>query len=272
MTVVPMKVHNNRFAGKVATTLSAYQSILIKALAIAIGLSLWELYAMGQPPYLFPRLGEILRAFVEQLNNYELIPRFLNSMKTLFVGFLLAVIVGVSIGLLMGIDKRVGNALNPYINAFYTAPISASIPFIIIVGGASFQSRVFIVFMLSVFEVLIDTYEGVQSTPQGLLQVARSFGGDRIYTLRNVIIPHDVPFIIAGIRLGIGRAIKGMILAELLIEFANLGAIIRLWENSYRIEGVLSIVLLLMILGIALTRTVKVLGDRLLAWRPEEAR
>lgn len=252
------------------TVLSRYESTLIRIGSILVGLTIWELYAMNQPPYLFPRLGTIFAAYGEQMADFELIPSFVNSLQTLIAGYVLAALVGVAVGLAMGLNEWVETVLNPYINAFYVAPVSALVPILILIGGGDFITRVFVVFLFAVFEIIIDTYQGIETTPQGVLDVARSFGADRSFIVRKVILPHDIPYIFAGLRLGIGRAVKGMIIAELLIEFTNLGRIIRLWSQEFRIAGVLSIVLLLMLLGIVLTRAMQLIEERATPWQSEE--
>lgn len=268
-----MSYENTYFGGdrvsSVLETIRSSTGIAIQALSLLAGLVAWQLYVSSRPSYLFPGLGSIYAAFLEQLREYALLSALGHSLLTLAVGFILAAAVGVSVGLAMGLNEHLETLLNPYINAMYVAPIAALIPILILIGGPTFETRVFIVFLFAVFEIIIDSYEGVKTTPDDLLEVARSFGAGRWFVLRNVIIPHDLPYIVAGLRLGIGRALKGMIIGELLIEFSNLGEIIRLWENDFRIAGVLSIVILLMIIGAILINGVKLLEDVLVPWRTE---
>ncbi|WP_435317037.1 ABC transporter permease [Haloarchaeobius sp. TZWSO28] len=219
--------------------------------------------------YLFPGLELIAEAAVEQYAEYELVDAYIKSMSTMFVGYLLAAVLGVSIGLLMGLDKRIDVMLNPYINAVYVAPVSAMVPIFILIGGPTFEVRLFIVFLFAFFEITIDTYEGVKTTPDGLLEATRSFGASKYFTVRHVILPHDLPYITAGLRLGLGRAVQGMILAEILVEFVNLGKIIRTWANLFQIAGVLSVVVILMVTSIGLTRLLQVAESRMLDWEPE---
>lgn len=256
-------------ASSILGRLRASSGIVVQALSLLVGLAVWQLYASSRPSYLFPGLGSVYAAFLEQLRDYALLSALSHSLVALAAGFLLAAIVGISVGLAMGLNEYLEVLLNPYINAMYVAPMVALIPVLILVGGPSFETRVFIVFLFAVFEITIDSYEGVKTTPDSALEVARSFGADRWFIVRNVIIPHDLPYIVAGLRLGIGRALKGMIIGELLIEFSNLGEIIRLWENDFRIAGVLSVVILLMVVGAFLINGVKLLGDTLIPWKTE---
>ena len=246
-----------------------YNATLLRLVAILIGLAAWEVYARGQPPYLFPQLSVIFDAFVEQVNEWDLVGAFVSSMTAMFLGYFVAAGVGIAVGLAMGLDERIDVMLNPYINAFYVAPVSAMVPLLILIGGPTFEVRAFVVFLFCVFEITVDTYEGVKTTPRELLEVTESFGADRWFQIRHVVIPHDIPYITAGLRLGIGRAVSGMILAEVLVDFVNLGRIIREFSDLFRIAGVLSIVLLLMVLSIVLTRVIQLLDDWLIPWDTE---
>lgn len=256
-------------SGIVGSKIVAYRRQLVQITSVVVGVVLWQLYAAGQPAYLFPELTEIVDALFVQLNEENLFGRFFDSLTTLFTGYLIAAAVGIALGLAMGLNRWLEIMLNPYINAFYVAPIAALVPIIILIGGPSFTSRVFVVFIFAVFEITFNTYEGVKSVPDELVDAARSFGGGRWFVLRNVVIPHDLPYIFAGLRLGIGRAVIGMILAELLVEFSNLGALIRNWQNTFRIAGVFSVVILLMALGITLTYGVSLLRNHFLDWQQE---
>lgn len=265
-----MSTDQSRTARTLVTTLQQtierYRGVVLRILAIGLLVGVWELYASTQPAYLFPQWAVIAEAFLEQIAEFGLVEAFTRTMLTVFVGYAIAVVVGVAVGLSMGLDERIEVMLNPYVSAMYIAPVSALIPVIIMVGGATFESRVFVVFLFVVFEMTVNTMNGTKTVPDGLMNAARSFGGGRATIIRRIVIPYTSPYIFAGMRLGIGRAIKGVILAELLIEFSNLGQIIREWEQMFQIAGVLSITLLLMITGIVLTRAVSVVRNRVITW------
>lgn len=245
------------------------RGVIVRLFAVLIGVLLWELYARGQPPYLFPGLEGIADALVQQYREDGLMVALQNSMFTMALGYAIAIVVGIPLGLAMGLNEYLDTAINPYLNAMYVSPISAMVPIFILVGGPTFEVRVFIVFLFCIFEITIDTYEGVETTPRGLLEVADSFGASTWYKIKKVVIPHDLPYITAGLRLGLGRGIQGMILAEVLIEFVNLGGIIRTWSELFQIAGVLSIVLLLMVISIVLTRVIQLAENQIIDWDTE---
>lgn len=249
--------------------LSGYYRFILTTVSVLFALFMWDLYASTQPEYLFPQTAVVFETFVEQWYEFDLATRIFNTLLTIAVGFTFAAVLGIGIGLLMGIDDRAENVLEPYIDALYVSPVSALVPVFILVGGASFSSRVGVVVMFTIFEIIINTHQGVKSMSRETIEVARSFGADTRFVVRNVIIPHDLPYIAAGLRLGIGRAFKGAIFAEILIQFSNLGEVIRRYESSFEIAGVLSIIILVMILAIVTTKLLEIIADRMIVWREE---
>lgn len=257
-------------SGGTVRSFLARRKTVVRVFAVLLGLAAWQFYSMGQPQYLFPTLETIFDAFVQQVTVEDLVGRFIGSVTTLFAGFLIAVVVGIAIGFAIGMNRFVDVMLNPYVNAFYVAPIAALVPVFIAIGGASFYTRVAVVFLFAVFEIIVDTSEGIKAVPEESITVAESFGAGKAYVMRNVILPFSLPYIFTGIRLGIGRAVKGMILAELLFQYTNLGALIQQWSTDFQIAGVLSVVIVLVLLGIVLTRSVSAIEHYVVDWKHTE--
>lgn len=242
----------------------------LKIVSLLLGLVAWQVYSTTQPAYLFPGIPAIFDAFVLQINDYELISRFRSTLMTVFIGYSIAVVVGISVGVLTGLNEYVEAMLDPYINALYVSPISALVPVIILILGATLEGRAFVVFLFAVFEITINTQEGIKTTPESLIEVGRSFGASRLQLIWNIDVPHASPYIFAGLRLGLGRGIRGVILAELLVDFINLGAIIRLFEEQFNMAGIFSITILLMITGFAATSSLQMLGNWYFDWQEGE--
>lgn len=245
------------------------RGIVLRVSAVIIAVMAWDQYAATQPAYFFPTTGTVLDALLEQYREDALVNAFIGSMQTLAVGYVLGVAVGIPVGLIMGTNRFAEVILNPYVTALYVAPIAALVPLLVFVFGATFETRIAIVFLFTVFEIIIDTYKGAKSTPQDAIDVALSFGAGRLFVLRKVVLPHDMPYIFTGLRLAIGRGLKGLVLAELLINFANLGAILRSWQTDFRLQGVLSIALVFMVTGIVLTKGMQVFEGRLFSWEEQ---
>lgn len=238
------------------------------ALQAAFGAFLLVVYTVAAAvviePLPLPHL--IVEAFLVQVYEQELITAFQNAMYAIFAGFLTAVAVGIPLGLGMGVNRRVEQIFDPYINALYVLPFAALVPALIIWFGTGFRVRWVIVFLFALFPIAINTFEGAKTTPRNLLEVARSFNASRRFMVVNVVVPHEMPYILAGLRLGIGRSVKGLVVTEIIVAVTGIGGLIQRWSAAYRLEGVISIVLLLMLVGIILPWLLQQVHDRLIWW------
>lgn len=208
----------------------------------------------------------IVEAFLVQMNEQELVSAFENAMYAIFAGFLTAVAVGIPIGLGMGVNRRIEQLFDPYINALYVLPFAALVPAFIVWFGTGFRVRLVIVFLFALFPIAINTFEGAKTTPANLLEVARSYNASRRFMIANVVVPHEMPYILAGLRLGIGRAVKGLVVTEIIVAVTGIGGLIQRWSAAYRLEGVISIVILLMLVGILLPWILQQVHDRIIWW------
>lgn len=225
-----------------------------------IGIWVW---AHFNNPVAIPLPQEVVSAFQAQVANGSLPTAMYNALYAIFTGYALAIVVGVGLGLLMGLDELVETFLDPYVSVIYVTPLAALVPALVLWFGTGFQVRVFTVFFLSVFAILINTLEGVKTTPTGLIEVAQSFNGSTYQVVRHVVIPHELPYVMAGLRLGINLAVKGLVVAEIVISVTGFGGIITQWGSAFRMEGVFSVVLTLMLLGIVLTGALRFIESRL---------
>lgn len=215
---------------------------------------------------LFPSPLEIFEAFLGQLRTGALLAAFESAIVAILIGYFLAVLVGIPLGVAMGVNRHVENIADPYVNGLYALPISAMVPAFIIWFGTGLQVRVIVVFFFSIFTIVINTLEGAKTVPVNLIEVANSFGADRRFIIRNVVIPHEVTYIATGLRLASGRAVKGLVVAELLVSVSGFGLLIHRASSALELSGVFSVVILLMLMGIVAVRLLKIVENRLIAW------
>ena len=214
----------------------------------------------------FPTPLQIVDAFVEQWQSGALQAALRSAIVAILIGYFLAVLVGIPLGLAMGVNRHAENIADPYVNALYVLPLSAMVPAFIIWFGTGLQVRVLVVFFFSVFHVTINTLEGAKTVPADLVEVANSFGAERWFVIRNVVIPHEATYIATGLRLASGRAVKGLVIAELLVSASGFGLIIHEYSSSLQLGGVFSVVIVLMALGIGAVRLLNFLESRLITW------
>lgn len=232
-------------------------------LVILVG---WEIAGRQMGTFFLAPPTTLWDASAEMLASGELIDALLDSLSSLLVGYAVAIVVGVAVGFLMGWYKIVGQILNPFISAGYVIPTAGLVPVFIIWFGLGFNARVVTVFLFCVFEILISTYTGVKNIDPLLINAARAFGANRWELFSKVASRASLPYIFAGLRMGASRAVKGMIIAELLFAVTGLGGLIQNAANYYRTDKVFVVVIVLAIIGVALAAIIQWLERRATPW------
>jgi ABC-type nitrate/sulfonate/bicarbonate transport system permease component len=241
-------------------------------LVIVVGvLVTWEVVGRRVGDFVLAPPSQVIEATDEMLANGELGRAVRDSMASLLVGFGIAAAFGISLGFLMGWYRPVGKVLDPFVSALYVVPIAALVPVLIIWFGLGFTPRVLSVFLFSVFEILVSTYTGVRNVDPMLVDVARSFGARRVEMFRKIVFFGSLPYIFAGLRMGAARAIKGMVIAELLFAVTGIGGAIQTAANYYRTDKVFVYVIVLALIGILLAGAVQ-LAERLATpWKQQRS-
>jgi ABC-type nitrate/sulfonate/bicarbonate transport system permease component len=189
------------------------------------------------------------------------------SLYALVVGGGAAIIVGIPLGVLLGARRTLGRAFDFYFSALFVMPFSAVAPLFVLWFGIDAGVRAIFVFFFTLPQVVIICYQGARTTPERLLEVAHAFRATDLQIFRKVIMPFEVPFIFTALRLGLGRAIQGMVVAELLISSTQgIGWLLEGFSGALDIGGVLAIVLFIMLLGVIANAAVQRLEDAVAPW------
>lgn len=235
-------------------------------LSIAIGLLAWEgLGRLIAFPW-FPPLTRVISRGIQLVQTGAIGTNVLASLASLAIGFAMALVVGIGTGILMGRIPLVEIALGWYVNALLAAPSLVFVPILFIFLGISDTTRVAVVFLYSVFVIIANTATAVRTADSHLIEMARAFGASRRVLLLRVILPDSLPLIMAGVRLGMGRAVKGMINGEMFIALVGLGAQIRFYGGAFDAAAVLAIVLLIIVIAVAASWLVQRLDQKLTWW------
>jgi NitT/TauT family transport system permease protein len=190
----------------------------------------------------------------------------METLQLLAMGFAIAAILGVSVGLILGRVKVLDQALSPWANGLYAAPLPAIVPVITAAVGFGLGAKMIIVVMIGVFPILLNTYQGVAETDKGLIEVARSFRSSESQMWRNVLLPFAMPFILVGLRLGIVRCLIGTVVAEFFTSPGGLGYQIITYSRRFDIAATLVPVLALTLLGLGLFGAVRLAEKTLTPW------
>ncbi len=184
-------------------------------------------------------------------------------------GYFLSVIVGIPFGIACGWYKKMAYIFDPFVNAMNATPRVALLPLIIIWLGIGILSKIGIIFLGAVFPLMINTRDGVKTTPHNLLNAARSFGASEWQIFKSVVLPSTVPFILTGLRLAVGRALIGVMVGELYAATAGIGFMITVAGATFQTDKVFVGVLIFAISGMTATEVLDRWERRFDKWRPK---
>lgn len=235
-------------------------------LSVIVALTFWHFMATTQDIILASPV-DAFDSWMEMTFSGTLPSTLLKSFEHMLLGYAIGVGTAIPLGILMGQSKIIRWAVNPFIDAVYATPTVAYVPLVIVWLGLGFEARVFLVFIFCFFEVLINTYQGVSSIDDSYFDVAKSFGVSWWERQRKVFFPASLPFIFTGLRIGIGRAVRGMIVAELFLAVVNLGALLEKAASEYNTADQLAIIATITLAGLVLQNGIERLEKRALPWR-----
>ncbi len=273
--VKPLKVSTPVMSQNVPLSMK----VALFVISFALFLGLWEAaaLALGNPVILSEPMA-VMAALAALLQNqiplgaqgienaYTAIGQ---TFEIIVAGFGLS-LIGVPIGILMGRWKAAESIIDPWVNAIYAIPTVALIPVLYFAIGGSFAADVFIAFLLSVFTIIVNTYSGVKYVSNSLAEVGKTFGASESQFLTKIIFPASLPDIVAGMRLGMGRAVLGAVVAETLLSINSLGEMMMTFQMLLSTPYLMAVVFIIALIGIFVLQTPKILERRLFRWKESE--
>ncbi|HEX7231038.1 MAG TPA: ABC transporter permease [Candidatus Binatia bacterium] len=250
----------------------ANEKKILGTIAVAVFLTAWELvgnvFQLINPMFMSaPSL--IFKAGYEMFRTGEIYHDLYVSGVEFLGGYFLAAAVGIPFGIMTGWYKRMSYIFDPFVNALNATPRVALLPLVIIWLGIGILSKVGIIFLGAVFSILINTRDGVKTTPANLLTAARSFGASEWMVFKTVVVPSTIPFILTGLRLAVGRALVGVLVGELYAATAGIGFMITVAGATFQTDKVfvgVGIFALSGMIGMELLTKVERRFDK---WRPQ---
>ena len=178
------------------------------------------------------------------------------SLRSFALGMTLALLVGIPIGVLMARVASLGNILGLWVNIFVSAPISALVPVLMAVIGIGETTVVVTVFLFAVFVIILDTQVGIKQADRSLVEMARCFGATRRQLYTKMLFLSALPEILAGIRLGVIRGVKGVVIGQLLIAIIGVGELFELYSQHFLMEEFWALVIIVFIFAFAVSEAV----------------
>jgi ABC-type nitrate/sulfonate/bicarbonate transport system permease component len=242
------------------------RAAVLPILSVVIFLSLWQIIGSRINPILLATPDAVAKSFVDILTSGVLGTAFLRAMEVLAVGFGLAAIVGIFLGVLMGRSQIANRVLSPYVSFFQATPLIALTPLVVIWTGIGFQAEVTITFLLAVWTIIINTAEGTRNTPAILLDMANVYHAKERSIVRNVALPNAVPYIFAGLRIALAKALIGVIIGEMDISLKGLGGLIINYGDAFETAPLLAAIVSSSMVGVIGTVILEVLRRKLAPW------
>jgi NitT/TauT family transport system permease protein len=240
---------------------------VLRGLSLALLLAAWEVLAYYRGGLLLPRFSETVVAWIDVVKSGELLQALAVSNQAVFLGFAASVLVGVPLGLIMGRITVIERFTDPYLNLLLVVPMSAIMPLILIALGLGLLTRTVIVFSFGFVIIATNTRAGMRSIDPALVEMARSFGANELQLWRRVFLPGSFPAITAGVRMGLGRCITGMVVVELLLIAVGLGRMILAHAGNFDADYVFAVVITILIEAVVLMNLAQNLEKWLLPWR-----
>jgi NitT/TauT family transport system permease protein len=232
---------------------------------LAVGL--WEFFLRQSQNFLLPTFLHMANGLFH-LVFFE--PRFWEALyisnQALLWGYALSVLIGIPLGLLAGRLRWIDRLLNPYIGVLLVMPVAPLIPIVIIALGLGLAARVFIVILFALVFITINTRAGVRGVEPTLIEMAKSFGASESQIWRRIIIPGSLPAIFAGLRIGLGRAITGMVMVELLLVASGLGRLLLEFSGRMQSDLVFATVLAVIVEALTLLSAMQAIERKIAPW------
>jgi ABC-type nitrate/sulfonate/bicarbonate transport system permease component len=244
----------------------------IRVISLVLVLTAWELIGRQINPVLFTYPTAVANAATAMISSGELWRYLSQSLIVLFAGLGLAAIFGIALGLVMARFWVIDIALDTYITALYSIPSVALVPVLVLWFGFEITAKTAVVFLFTFFPIVINTYQGVKNVDSHLIEVGRAFRCSEKDLWIHIVLPAAVPFIVAGLRLAIGRGLIGMVLADLYTAITGIGYLIARYASIYRTDAMFVPIVTLGILGITLTGILRFFERRVAPWMHQPER
>jgi NitT/TauT family transport system permease protein len=231
-------------------------------LSLLVWFALWEAVGWAKLSSLVPPFSAVVEAAIELVPTDKFKSAALISLRSFALGMGLALAIGIPLGVAMARVKSVGRILGMWVNIFVSAPISALVPILMAVLGIGETTVVVTVFLFAVFVIILDTQVGVMHADRSLVEMARSFGATRRQLYSKVLLLSALPEILAGVRLGAIRGVKGVVIGQLLVAIIGVGELFELYSQHFLMEEFWALVVIVFLFAFAVSEAIAALERR----------
>lgn len=245
------------------------RKVLLGVLAVVLFFAAWQAIFLVVPfnSLFISKPSLIFAGLADLVVSGDIFHDLYVSAVPFFYGFSAAVFLGVSIGILMGWRVRVGYALDPLMTVFYASPLVALAPLVVVFFGVGISGKAIIIFLLSVFPFIFNAAAGVRAVDRLLINVVRSLGGSERDLYFKVIVPSVLPYIVAGARIAIGRALVGVLVGEFFAASEGIGYAIASFGDLFALDRMFACILVVMVIAVMMTEGLRWAERTAFPWR-----
>jgi len=230
--------------------------------SLVIWFIVWELIGQAKLSTIIPPFSRVVAAGITIVPTEKFSAAASISLRSFAIGMALALVIGIPFGVLMARVESLGRILGMWVNIFVSAPISALVPILMAVVGIGETTVVVTVFLFAVFVIILDTRVGVKQADRSLVEMARSFGARRDQLYTKVLILSALPEILAGLRLGAIRGVKGVVIGQLLVAIIGVGELFELYSQYFLMEEFWALVIIVFMFALAVSEAIAFLEKR----------
>jgi ABC-type nitrate/sulfonate/bicarbonate transport system permease component len=242
------------------------ETTIWRVIGIVAGALVWEIYSRIQDDLLVPSFLQTITTAVGMIDDRELWSAMWVSNQAMVLGFVLAVAIGLPVGLLLGRSRWAARFGNVYVSILLVGPTAALIPLLIMWTGVGLLSRVIMITAIAVPYLVVSCRAGVMNVGPSLIEMGRSFGASELMLWRRILLRAALPQIMTGIRITLGRAIEGMILVELIMVSVGLGLLVLEYSSIFEPEKLYAVVVFVVVESVILSYLSRWLERRATPW------
>ena len=224
--------------------------------SLLIWFILWELIGQAEYSIIIPPVSRVFVAAITILPTAKFAAAASISLRSFAFGMALAIVIGLPLGILMARLENLGKVLGLWVNIFISAPISALVPILMSVIGIGESTVVVTVFLFAVFVIILDTQVGIKQADKSLVEMALSFGARRGQIYTKVLLLSALPEILAGLRLGAIRGVKGVVIGQLLIAILGVGELFEFYSRNFLMEEFWAVVIVVFLFAFSISELI----------------
>lgn len=251
---------------KPALSERGWMSVLAPLIAVAVIVIVWEIAASFVSHVLIPKPQQVVSDFFTLFKAGTAQSALSISIRELYIGMGIGLIAGILFGMVIGRYAMAEGILGPFINAANATPLNVLIPLLIVWVGISAKARILFVILITFFPVLLNTAGGLRNVSRGYVEVGKTMGLNERQLVRKVILPASVPYIFAGIRIGVALAVIGMIVGEMEVSNVGLGYLLNFFGEGFQTGKLLALVFLASLIGVFNVVVVRLIQRKFFRW------